>query len=161
MKQIFLHTGSNLGNRKQNLQRALELIETEIGRIVQVSRIYWTKAWGLEEQPDFLNQAIEAQTELEPEQVLEKILQIEQEMGRERRIKWGERLIDIDILFYEDQIIQTERLTVPHPFMQERNFVLAPLVEIAANFIHPVLGKTVYQLFLDSKDPLFTKILNE
>ncbi len=159
--RLFLGTGSNLGDRKQNLRRAAEYITVRIGRIVKASGIYQTQAWGIEDQPDFLNQVLEIVTDLPPELVLEKILQIEQEMGRKRLVKWRERLIDIDILFYDDLVIQTERMTIPHPFLQDRNFVLAPMTEIAPDFVHPVLQKRMGELLVFSKDKLLVKIIPE
>ncbi|MDX1942411.1 MAG: 2-amino-4-hydroxy-6-hydroxymethyldihydropteridine diphosphokinase [Saprospiraceae bacterium] len=159
--RLFLGLGSNLGDRKQNLQRATEQVETHIGEILKASSIYETQAWGIENQPDFLNQVLEINTQFEPEKILEIVLIIEQNMGRERQIKWGERLIDIDILFYENWVLRTEKLMIPHPFLQDRNFVLAPLVEIAPDFVHPVLQRSIRDLFLDSKDHLVVKILTE
>ncbi|MBK7873426.1 MAG: 2-amino-4-hydroxy-6-hydroxymethyldihydropteridine diphosphokinase [Saprospiraceae bacterium] len=159
--RLFLGLGSNLGDRKQHLQRATEQIELRIGEISKASSIYETQAWGIENQPDFLNQVLEINTQLEPEKILEIILIIEQNMGRERHVKWGERLIDIDILFYDALVLKTEKLMIPHPFLQDRNFVLAPLAEIAPDFVHPVLQRNIRDLFLDSKDQLIVKILTE
>lgn len=123
--------------------------------------VYETQAWGMTDQPDFLNQVLEVATTLSPEELLEQIKQIEQQMGRERRVKWGERLIDIDILFYEQAVIYTEKLKIPHPFLHERNFVLIPLQEIAPDFQHPVLQHSISQLLKSSKDLLYVKILTE
>lgn len=159
--RLFLGLGSNLGDRKQHLQRATEQIELRIGEISKASSIYETQAWGIENQPDFLNQVLEINTQLEPEKILEIILIIEQNMGRERHVKWGERLIDIDILFYDALVLKTEKLMIPHPFLQDRNFVLAPLTEIAPDFVHPILQRNIRDLFLDSKDQLVVKILTE
>ncbi len=160
MNKVFLHTGSNLGDRKALLEEANRWIGQEIGEIVQSSRIYKTKAWGITEQPDFLNQALEVHTELSPAEVLEKIQEIEKRMGRVREIKWGERLIDIDILFYNEAIIDSPELTIPHPYLHYRNFVLTPLLEIAPELIHPVFKKTVRELQEASEDTLVVKAVN-
>jgi 2-amino-4-hydroxy-6-hydroxymethyldihydropteridine diphosphokinase len=154
MERIYLATGSNLGNKVANLQQALELIELYIGDIIRVSSLYRTAAWGKEDQPEFLNQAMAVDTRLEPDTLLLAIMEIEQQMGRERRIRWGERLIDIDILFYGDWVIQSQRLSIPHPFIQERNFVLQPMLEIAPDFVHPVLGENITVLAARCSDPL-------
>jgi len=158
---IYLGLGSNLGERQQYLAQARKMIAERVGEIAQASSVYATDAWGMEDQPGFLNQVVEVETELLPDQVLKAILQIERELGRERIIKWGERNIDIDIIFYEDRVLDTEKLTLPHPFLQERNFVLVPLAEIAPEFKHPVLQKTILDLLLLSDDKLAVKILSE
>jgi 2-amino-4-hydroxy-6-hydroxymethyldihydropteridine diphosphokinase len=154
MERIFLATGSNLGDKAANLSAALALIEELVGSLVAVSGIYRTAAWGIEDQPEFLNQALAVDTVLNPETLLATVLDIEHKMGRERVIRWGERLIDIDVLFYGNLVYQTQRLTIPHPFIQERNFVLQPLLEIAPDFVHPVLHRTIRELADESQDPL-------
>jgi 2-amino-4-hydroxy-6-hydroxymethyldihydropteridine diphosphokinase len=151
---VFLSTGANRGNRLRQLAVARKLIEERIGRVDAASHVYQTKAWGLEDQADFLNQVLKVRTALSPEDVLERILAIEQELGRIREGKWGSRLIDIDILFYDDRIIHTENLIVPHPLIPRRRFVLAPLQEIAPDFRHPLLQKTISELLAETKDSL-------
>jgi len=151
---LFLHTGSNLGNRIANIQVANFYIKKEIGSIEKYTQYYQTKAWGITEQPDFINQALQVSTNLSPFEVLEKIQLIETTMGRIRLQKWSERLIDIDILFYDDQIINSKNLTIPHPFLQERNFVLVPLQEIAATWQHPIFEQTISELLKTTKDNL-------
>ena len=158
-EQLFLHTGSNLGNRSENLRIAIKFIEQEIGKVLQSSAVYETKPWGIVDQPDFLNQALIIETRLSPFEVLKRILRIEKTMGRKREIKWGERLIDIDILFYNDIIIQTKDLTIPHPYLHHRNFVLIPLLEIAPNLKHPILNSTIRELYAISKDPLVVEAI--
>ena len=154
MERVYLATGSNLGDKAANLQAALDLIEIYIGDLVAVSGLYRTEAWGIEDQPEFYNQAMAVDTNLESETLLVAVMEIERQMGRERRIRWGERLIDIDILFYGALVAQSQRLTIPHPFIQERNFVLQPLLEIAPDLVHPVLQKTIRELAAASPDPL-------
>ncbi len=161
MERIFLGLGSNLGDRRANLLEATTRIAARVGIIQAISNIYETQAWGIQDQPDFLNQVVEIRSSFEPAALLDEILKIEQDMGRERRIKWGERLIDIDILFYGSRIVQTEKLTIPHPFLHQRNFVLFPLLEIAADWVHPVLKKAVQDLVLFSEDFSSVKILTE
>ena len=154
MNGIYLLLGSNLGDSASMLSRAIEEIRKHIGAIVQTSSVYKTKAWGIEDQPDFLNQALEIDSDLNPQVLLGKINEIEQLLGRIRYEKWHERIIDIDILYYRDQIVNTPGLNIPHPENQNRNFVLAPMAEIAPQFIHPILRLTQISLLKNSKDPL-------
>lgn len=150
--QVYLGLGSNLGKRQENLALARQLIAVQIGDIVAQSSIYETAAWGLTDQNDFLNQVICINTEYEAPEVLAKVLAVELSMGRVREIKWGARLIDIDILYYNDAIITLDNLIVPHPFIQERRFVLAPLAEIAPDFVHPQLKQTNASLLAHCAD---------
>ncbi|MFT5908957.1 MAG: 2-amino-4-hydroxy-6-hydroxymethyldihydropteridine diphosphokinase [Paraglaciecola sp.] len=151
---IILHTGSNIGNRIANLQLANSLIKKQMGRIVHCSKYYQTAAWGVTEQPEFINQALKVETILSPFDILKNIQEIESKMGRVRLQKWGERLIDIDLIFYENKVVDEENLQVPHPFLQERNFVLVPLQEIAADWEHPIFKKLISELLKESKDEL-------
>lgn len=144
--QFHILLGGNLGNRDENLVQAKKHIEQKIGSIVQESSIYETKAWGVENQPDFLNQVILVETNLLPQQVLKDNLAIEKILGRVRHQKWHERTIDIDILYADQLIVNEENLTIPHPFIQKRKFTLVPLAEISPNFIHPILKKTQKEL---------------
>ena len=150
--KVFLGLGSNLGNRAENLLMAQKLIEDKVGKTLSKSSIYETAAWGITEQNAFLNQVLEIETIFSPNAVLHLVLKIEKDMGRIREIKWGERSIDIDVLYYNNEIISTENLTVPHPFIQERKFVLVPLCEIAAAFIHPKLKKSNLELLKNCQD---------
>ncbi len=154
MFKTFLLTGGNLGDRRQSLATALELLELQCGIIVEKSSIYETAAWGNENQPSFLNQAIQLETMLTAVELLEKLLGIERKMGRSRNEKYGARVIDIDILLYGDEISSSPLLVIPHPQMQYRRFVLAPLAEIAPRVIHPVLRKSIATLLQECEDPL-------
>lgn len=158
---VYLLSGSNLGDRMANMLRALELIKQEAGEIVAQSRLYETAAWGIENQSAFLNQVMEIRTALSPQQLLERLLAIEKKMGRERRQKWGERLIDLDILYYKDQVIEEPGLQIPHPHLQERRFTLVPLCELVPLLPHPILGKTQQQLLAECPDPLEVKVFEE
>ena len=157
MKGKYLILGTNLGDKMQNLKTAIILIEKEIGDINAISSIYETEAWGYKEQPTFLNQVIRLDSDLNPFQLLNKILRIEKEMGRKRFQKWHERLIDIDILFYDDLVINTENLVVPHPEIPNRLFTLVPLCELSKNEIHPSLNKSMLHLLKETTDPLGVK----
>lgn len=156
---IYLLLGSNLGDTKSNLALAQELIEKKIGKIINCSSLYQTAAWGITDQPDFLNQVLQIQTTQRPTTLLKNILSIEKQMGRIRDQKWGARLIDIDILYYQNKVIHTENLIIPHPFIQERLFTLLPLAEIAPNFQHPVLNKINQALMQDCTDTSAVKRL--
>lgn len=142
-----------MGDTHDYLNRAIGLIDSRIGTIVQSSGIYQSEPWGLECSQWFLNQVVAVETELEPHAVLERCLQIESELGRTRSGNGYEpRTIDIDIIFFGHQIISQPDLQVPHPLMHRRNFVLCPLCEIAADFVHPVFEKTVRQLLAECDD---------
>lgn len=153
-ENLYLLTGSNLGNREDFLRQARFAIEKQVGAILQASGLYQTAPWGIRDQPDFLNQALLVRTALSPFAVLNAVKQIEKQMGRMEVLRWGERIIDIDILFYGDLILESPTLTIPHPRLHERNFALAPLAEIAPDFTHPVLKKTVTVLLEESEDEL-------
>lgn len=152
--QVFLLLGSNLGDRKSNLEKASGLIEKRIGIIRQRSSLFETKAWGKTDQPDFINQVLIVETKLSPHILLKSALAIEKEMGRIRTEKWGARLIDIDLLYYGKQILHTDSLTLPHPGIAQRRFVLEPLTELLPDFIHPLLNKSHRQLLIECTDTL-------
>ena len=157
MAKIVLHLGSNQGNRQQEIQRAITYIEGSIGDIKLTSSFYETEAWGVEDQPSFFNIALLLHTTLLPDQLLKVVLGIENKMGRQRKQHWGQRLIDIDILFYNDWQINFPELIIPHPRIQDRHFVLSPLMEIMPNFLHPKLKKTITQLKEACTDKLLVK----
>jgi 2-amino-4-hydroxy-6-hydroxymethyldihydropteridine diphosphokinase len=161
MPKLYLLLGGNLGDRIGYLSQARELIASRIGPITQESGLYETAAWGKKDQPAFLNQVLELQTTLTPEQVLQGINQLEHELGRVRQEHWGARVIDIDILFYDDLVLQTQRLTIPHPQLHLRRFTLLPLAEIAPNLLHPVLGIGVHELLKNCPDPLEVRLFEQ
>jgi 2-amino-4-hydroxy-6-hydroxymethyldihydropteridine diphosphokinase len=154
MNTTYLALGSNEGDRRQNLNLAIERIAASCGTIVRLSSIYETAAWGLEDQPDFLNMVLSIETSLSPVVLLHAIRSVEAELGRQRSIRWGQRTVDIDILFYGDEIIDTIELQVPHQRLQDRRFVLVPLVEIAPDLIHPVFHKNTSDLLAICTDVL-------
>ncbi|RRN77144.1 2-amino-4-hydroxy-6-hydroxymethyldihydropteridine diphosphokinase [Pseudoxanthomonas sp. SGD-10] len=154
MFTVYLGLGSNLGDRKEMLNRAINLIAEEIGPIKQESAIYETAPWGNTEQPAFLNQVVKIVTKLLPLEVLAQIDQIEKQLKRRKQQHWGTRTIDIDILFYENEIVNLDNLIIPHKYIAERNFVLVPLNEIASTLIHPVLKETINSLYQKCSDNL-------
>ena len=155
MVDLYLLTGSNLGNRLANLNRAYKMVNDQIGEILNCSSIYETQAWGFVHKNSFLNQALYLQTEIDVFQVLDKIQLIEKEFGRKRRgTGYEARIIDIDILFYNQSIITKEKLTVPHPLIQQRRFTLLPLAEIAPDLIHPILNNSIINLLNNCTDSL-------
>lgn len=154
MSMIYLLLGSNQNNPAGQLAKAIKHIESSIGSIKRMSSVYSTAAWGNTKQPDFLNQVLIVETALTPEVLIHTILAIEAKMGRVRTKKNAPRIIDIDILFYNKKIIQSNDLVVPHPEIQNRNFVLVPLCELSPNLKHPVLHKTIHQLLRISPDRL-------
>jgi 2-amino-4-hydroxy-6-hydroxymethyldihydropteridine diphosphokinase len=153
MNTVYLLLGSNLGDKAKNLDLAIEQIKHH-GQVILKSSLYSSKAWGKTNQPDFINQAIEVQTTQSPEELLKELLSIETLLGRQRIEKWGERLIDIDILFYGDRTVSDPHLHIPHPEIQNRRFALMPMVELAPGFRHPILKKTMKELLEDCLDPL-------
>ena len=144
--QVFLALGSNLGDRQSALHQAVELIGQRVGTVIQKSSIIETPAWGLTNLPDYLNQVLKVNTSLWPLDLIKTTLEIENELGRERIQKWGSRIIDIDILYFNDWHFTTPGLIIPHPFIAQREFVLKPLCEIAPEFSHPILRRSNYSL---------------
>ena len=157
MRTAYLLIGGNLGNRKENLSKAVSLINEQCGSLTRSSSIYETEAWGKTDQPSFLNQALEISTSLTARQLMRKVLKIEEEMGRVRKEKLGPRIIDIDILLFENEIHDLRFLKIPHPEMQNRRFVLVPLAEINSTLQHPVLKKTIAELLEECPDNLEVK----
>lgn len=145
--KVYLSLGSNMGDKRENLLEAIKRVgELENTEVVKSSTILETEPFGYIEQDNFLNACLEVKTLLTPQEFLSSILKIELDMGRVREIKWGPRVIDIDILFYDNEIIQEDNLAVPHPWICEREFVLEPLSEIAPNYVHPLERKTIMML---------------
>ena len=155
MNKAYLLTGGNLGNPMAMLQGAKTAIAQRCGAVVQASALYRTAAWGMEDQPDFLNQVLLVCTPLDAHALLAIHLEIEKEMGRLRKEKYGPRLLDIDILLFNDFIIDTPELKVPHPQMAFRRFVLVPLAELAPNLVHPVKKITIQEMLAQCPDPLY------
>ena len=154
MNTVYLLLGSNIGDSEQKLSVAIDMIENNIGKITKCSSIYRTAAWGNEDQSDFLNQIVVTASSLPAAAILEQIFAIEKEMGRVRTTKYAARVIDIDILFFNEEIIKAKNLIIPHTQIQNRRFVLIPLAEVAPLFKHPLLKKTAQELLLMCPDKL-------
>jgi 2-amino-4-hydroxy-6-hydroxymethyldihydropteridine diphosphokinase len=157
MHEVLLLLGSNLGDRKSFMRQAIDLIESRIAPIKKASAVYETQSWGKADAPDYLNQVVLLETSMAPRKILEHILVIEIVLGRKREEKWGSRTIDIDILFYGQEIINEEGLNIPHPELHKRRFTLEPLNEIAPGWVHPILNKKISQLKTELSDDLIVK----
>ena len=145
---VYIALGTNLGERLNNLLAAIEAMAPEVSVLAE-SHIYETPPWGYEDQPAFLNMVVKAETGLEPEALLNFLKQLEVELGREQNFRWGPRLIDLDILFYDDLILDTPPLVIPHPRLHERAFVLVPLADVAPDLTHPVFQRSVNDLLVE------------
>ena len=152
MNIVFLQLGGNLGDREQLLKDAILAIENRVGNIIDLSKVYESTPWRVEGQNNYLNQIIKVKTTLLAREVLSTVLNIEKQLGRIRLEKWGERLIDIDIIFYNNSIIETPELCVPHKHLHERMFVLTPLCDIASKMVHPKYNKTIEELLQECND---------
>jgi len=154
MNEVYLCLGGNLGNCLVNLNKASELIANRVGNVTGLSSVYQSQAWGMNAAPDFFNQVIKVETRLTAKDLIIVLLEIEKTLGRERTETTGyqNRIMDIDVLFFNDEVIKTDTLEIPHPRLHLRNFVLFPLQEIASNFMHPILKKTSTELVKSSPD---------
>ncbi len=155
-RRLYLSLGTNLGNKRENLTRAIGLLSLALGKCAAVSQFIGTQPWGFESDNSFLNCAVAFDTELSPLEVLNITERIERELGRTHKSHEGDysdRIIDIDILLYGNDTIETQRLTIPHPLMHLRSFVLEPLAEIASEAIHPTTGKSIGQLLAELREP--------
>jgi len=148
MAIVYLSIGSNLGDRENNLSKSIELLEKQGIFVKKRSSLYETEPWGEKNQPQFLNMALEVETELKPQELLHLLKNVETEIGRESSYMWGPRIIDLDILLYNHIIVNEDMLKIPHPFMHERDFVLRPLDEIAPDVIHPLLKMNIHELLI-------------
>ncbi len=159
--KVYLLLGSNEGFRLENLERALRLLESKLGESLFVSSIFETEAWGIKEQSAFLNQAVCFNVAISAKDLLKQTQAIEQKMGRTDSVRWGPRIIDIDILLYGNEIIHFTNLEVPHPFLHQRRFTLVPLHEIAADVIHPALNQSIRELLLHCTDNSSVKLFSD
>ncbi|MCX7942258.1 MAG: 2-amino-4-hydroxy-6-hydroxymethyldihydropteridine diphosphokinase [Dictyoglomaceae bacterium] len=151
MHKAFIGIGTNLGDKIKNIDEALNRLKDKGLNIIKISSIIETEPYGYKNQDNFLNAVCLIETDLSPFELLDLLLEVEKEMGRVRTIKWGPRIIDLDIIFYDDLIINHEKLIIPHPDAHNRIFVMEPLLEIEPNFLHPILKKTVREIYLDLK----------
>lgn len=154
----YILLGSNLGDKQKNLENTCQMLEMYAGQILQKSSIYQTMPWGIETQPLFFNQVLRLTTDLAPLTLLGTTQEIEKKLGKIKVGKWRERLIDIDILYYDNLIYQSRELTIPHSYIQDRRFTLVPLCEIARQFIHPIFKKSTQELLDGCKDPLEVRV---
>jgi len=145
---VYIALGTNLGERLANLRAAIESMQPEI-TVLAESHVYETPPWGYEDQPAFLNMVVKAETDLEPELLLNNLKQLEVELGRKQNFRWGPRLIDLDILFYDDLVLELPPLVIPHPRLHERAFVLVPLMDVAPDLIHPIFQRRVSDLLTE------------
>lgn len=152
LAEAILLLGSNLGTKKQHLANALHQISSTVGKVIKQSQLYETSPWGTTSQNSYLNQSLRIETALLPNELLDELLKIEKSIGRTRSQRWEDRVIDIDILLYEQVILNSPTLTIPHPELPNRRFALEPVCEIAANWFHPVSGLTIQQLLLACND---------
>jgi 2-amino-4-hydroxy-6-hydroxymethyldihydropteridine diphosphokinase len=152
MNNAYLLIGGNLGDRLANLNNAIQKIELHCGKIISSSAIYETAAWGFTEQPPFFNQALQVETALSATELMQQLLNIELSLGRERLLPLGPRTIDLDIIYFNNEIIQNDIVSIPHPRMEQRNFVLIPLNEIAPNYLHPIFNLPTSTLLKQCKD---------
>jgi dihydroneopterin aldolase/2-amino-4-hydroxy-6-hydroxymethyldihydropteridine diphosphokinase len=145
--KVYISLGSNLGDKEKNLKDAIEFMKClSYTDVISVSPFYLTEPQGVKEQPYFLNGVVKLETMLKPDELLDKLKRIEETMGRKKTRRWGPRIIDLDIVFYDDIVLEDEKLVIPHPQLRNRWFVLKPLNDIEPDFKHPVIGKTVNQL---------------
>lgn len=154
MSTAYLSLGSNEGDRLGWMDQTIKLLSESCGNITAKSSVYETAAWGITEQPDFLNMVLQMETGLSPDDLIAAILDTEVKLGRHRDVKWGPRIIDIDILFYDQLIVNKPGLTIPHPFIQNRRFILVPMAEINPKFQHPVFHKSASELLAVCDDLL-------
>jgi 2-amino-4-hydroxy-6-hydroxymethyldihydropteridine diphosphokinase len=154
MHKAYILLGTNLGNRLSYLNQAKTYIAQQVGEVLATSSIYETAAWGFTDQPSFYNQVLVVKTSIEPEDLMQQLLDIETQLGRIRTIKFGPRTIDIDILLIDDLVNNSHILQLPHPALPQRKFALLPLAEVAPNLVHPVEKKTINQLLLSCTDIL-------
>ena len=159
MNKAYLLMGGNIGDTLSSLKQSISILAKTYGTILQQSRVYKTAPWGKTDQQEFLNQAVVLETSLTANELLRGLLQIEEQMGRKRLEKYGPRVMDIDILLFNDFVIKEPGLTIPHPQLQYRRFALAPLNEIAPSILHPVLNKTIRELLRDCQDQLEVSLL--
>ena len=158
-QEIYIGLGSNIGDRLANIRKAIELMNKEGIEIIKGSSLYETEPVGYKAQGWFLNSVVKAKTELSPVRLWKRLEKIERSMGRKREIKWGPRIIDLDILFYGNRILNGKELKIPHSELHKRRFVLVPLEEIAPKLVHPVFKKTISELSKDLKDNSLVKLL--
>jgi 2-amino-4-hydroxy-6-hydroxymethyldihydropteridine diphosphokinase len=158
-REIYVGLGSNLGDRLANIRKAIELMKEERVEIIKESSIYETEPVGYKQQGWFLNSVVKGRIELSPRRIWKRLEKIERSMGREREVKWGPRIIDLDILFYGNKVLNGKELRIPHSELHKRRFVLVPLKEIAPKLVHPVFKKTVSELLRDLKDNSQVKLL--
>jgi len=157
MNNAYILIGGNIGDRENHLEKAIQLMNEYCGKIVATSSIYETGAWGKTDQQDFLNQAVFLETTQDADNLMNSLLLVEEKMGRKRNEKFGPRIIDLDILLFNEEVHNSSHIKIPHPELPNRRFALAPLAEIAGKRVHPILKKTIDELLKECKDELLVK----